>query len=81
MPKKERIYVTLPKEPALEVEADAPEVEASVAVSEAPEIVACANCGLLRSEFPAAWRGLRPDLQVQNGKKLCPRCFVPVKPY
>ena len=43
--------------------------------------VVCANCGLPKESFVKAFGGLRPDLQRQNGRKLCPRCFKPVEPY
>lgn len=91
MPKKKRRVKVLeaemePAEMELE-EAPEPEAEAGPVVeeeaAEAPEAPApvevCSKCGLPRSEFPAAFARLRPDLQTHHTK--CPRCAEPVEPF
>lgn len=62
------------------VEAVAPPIEASAPV-EAVKSDVCANCGLPKKDFREIYLKLRLDLQIQNKRTLCPRCFKPVEPY
>lgn len=59
------------------VEAVAPPIEAPAPM----ETLVCANCGLPRKDFYGLFPQLRADLQRQNRRVLCPRCFKPVEPY
>jgi len=59
-----------------------PEVPSAEPVeAKAPTVDICINCGLPTKDFYKAFQGLRADLQGQNNRDKCPRCFKPVAPY
>jgi len=53
--------------------------EVSIATEEKKLENKCPHCGLPKNEWEDIYNRLRPDLQIKNARKLCPRCFEPVE--